>query len=114
MVALSVTVTVGAFVLGLAVPPQDAKLKQPAAAGKTPPLVFISMLLPALPVWLGLFASCLFVGVLRWERILWVMGEGGREGASPLLSYHNRPPLRESKVGNLEYVKHMNNEGRYR
>ena len=67
MVALSVTVTVGAFVLGLAVPPQDAKLKQPAAAGKTPPLVFISMLLPALPIWLGLFVTSLYVGVLRWE-----------------------------------------------
>ena len=64
MIALSVIVTVGAFVLGLAVPPEgDSKLKP---AGKSPPLVFISMLLPALPVWLGLFASCLFVGVLRW------------------------------------------------
>ena len=53
-----------------AVPPQDdAKLKQPAAAaaGKTPPLVFISMLLPALPIWLGLFVTSLYVGVLRWE-----------------------------------------------
>ena len=62
MVALSVTVTVGAFVLGLAVPPGDTALKP---ASKTPPLVFISLLLPALPVWLCLFAACLFVLVLR-------------------------------------------------
>ena len=75
MIALSVTVTVGAFVLGLAVPPEDnAKLKP---AGKTPPLVFISMLLPALPVWLGLFATSLFVGVLRWV--------GMERAESPLL-----------------------------
>ena len=67
MIALSVIVTVGAFVLGLAVPPEDAKPKGRRPAGRTPPLVFMSMLLPALPVWLLLFAASLFVGVLRCE-----------------------------------------------